>query len=64
MKVVIEKLDHFGNGLARIDGKIVFVPKTIPGDIVEIDIIKDNKKFQEGQVISYIEKQPRYSMCP
>lgn len=64
MKVVIEKLDHFGNGLSRIDGKIVFVPKTIPGDIVEIDIVKDNKKFQEGKVINYIEKQDRFSICP
>ena len=64
MKVVIEKLDHFGNGLARIDGKIVFVPKTIPGDIVEIDIVKDNKKFLEGKVINYIEKQDRFSICP
>lgn len=64
MKVVIEKLDHFGNGLSRIDGKIVFVPKTIPGDIVEIDIVKDNKKFQEGKVINYIEKQDRHSICP
>ena len=64
MKVVIEKLDHFGNGLARIDGKIVFVPKTLPGDIVEIEIVKDNKKFQEGKVINYIEKQDRHSICP
>ena len=63
-KVVIEKLDHFGNGMARINGKIVFVPKTLKGDIVDIEIVKDNKKFLEGRVVNYIEKSPRYSVCP
>jgi len=64
MKVVIEKLDHFGNGLSHVDGKIVFVPKTLPGDIVEIDIVKEDKKFLEGKVINYIEKKERHSICP
>ena len=63
-EVKIEKLDHFGNGLARIDGKIVFVPKTLPEDIVLIEIEKDNKKFLLGKVVKYINKVPRNSICP
>ena len=32
-QVKIEKLDHFGNGMSRINGKIVFIPKTLKGDL-------------------------------
>lgn len=63
-KCKIEKLDHFGNGISRIDGKIVFIPKTLKGDLVEIEIVKENKKFLYGKVINYIEKVPRKNICP
>jgi len=63
-KVKIEKLDHFGRGIAKINGKIVFIPKTLKGDVVDIEIVKDNKKFLEGKVIKFIEKVPRNSICP
>ena len=63
-KVRIVKLDHFGRGIARIDEKIVFVPNTLKGDLVEIEILKDNKKFLEGKVINFIEKTPRKNICP
>lgn len=64
IKVEIEKLDHFGNGMTKIDGKIVFVPKTLKGDIVNIEIVRDNKKFLEGKVVEFIKKVPRKSICP
>jgi len=63
-KVKIEKLDHFGRGIARIDEKIVFIPNTLKGDLVEIEIVKDNKKFLEGKVVNFIEKVPRSNLCP
>lgn len=63
-EVKIEKLDHFGNGLSRIDDKVVFIPKTLPGDVVMVEIVKDNKKYLEGKVVKYLEKQKRNSICP
>ena len=53
MKVKIEKLDHFGRGITYIDGKICFVEKALPGEIVKIKIIKDSKKYMLGKVIDY-----------
>ena len=50
MRVTIEKFDHFGRGIAYIDQKIVFVAKTIPGDIVDIKITKNKKNYLEGSV--------------
>ena len=48
MKVRIEKLDHFGRGITFIDGKICFVERALPNEIVELEIIKETKKFILG----------------
>lgn len=53
MKVEIEKLDHFGRGITHVDGKICFIDKALPGEIVKIKIIKDSKKYMVGKIIDY-----------
>ena len=35
-KVLIEKLDDFGNGIAHINNKVVFVENALPNELVEI----------------------------
>ena len=40
MKVKIEKLDHFGRGIAFVDGKICFINNALPGEIVKIKIVR------------------------
>ena len=55
MQVKIEKYDDLGRGIAYLNGKVLFVPKTVPGDIVEIAVINDKKNFSECQVLKYIE---------
>ena len=66
MEVKIIDLDHKGNGIARIDNKIVFIPKCIPGDIVDINIVKSHKKYDDGRVNKVIiESDDRIdSLCP
>ena len=55
MKVKIEKLDHFGRGICYIDGKICFVEDTLPGEVVNIKIVLDKKKFCLGKVRDFYE---------
>ena len=55
MKVKIVDLDHKGNGITRIDNKIVFIPKCIIGDYVDIDVVKEHKKYNDGRVTQIIE---------
>ena len=45
MKVEIEKLDHYGRGITKINDKICFVENALPEEIVEIEIIKETKKY-------------------
>lgn len=54
MKIEIVKFDNLGRGIGYINDKIVFVPKTVPGDIVNINIIKDKKTYCEGRLVEII----------
>lgn len=66
MEITIEKLDHMGSGIGYIDGKCIFVPKAIPGDIVDIKILKEKKNYATGEVIKYIKRSSDFVSydCP
>ena len=50
-KVRITDIGAEGNALARVDNLVVFVPMLIPGDVVDLKVIKKRKKYLEGIVI-------------
>lgn len=54
MEVKIEKLDNFGRGITYINDKICFVDGALEGEVVDIDIIVDKKKYQEAKVVNYL----------
>ncbi|MBQ9072494.1 MAG: 23S rRNA (uracil(1939)-C(5))-methyltransferase RlmD [Bacilli bacterium] len=54
--IEINSLDHNGRGISRLNEKIVFVNNALPNEIVEIKILKDNKRFIEADVDRYIKK--------
>ncbi len=57
-KVRITDIASEGNALARVENMVVFVPMLIPGDIVDIRIIRKRKKFLEGRVVRFHEYSP------
>ena len=71
MRVKIEKLDNFGRGITYLNGKIAFIENALPNEEVEIEIVKETKKFLEGKVIKYYETSkeridvacPYYNVC-
>jgi 23S rRNA (uracil1939-C5)-methyltransferase len=54
-KVTITDIGAEGNALARVDNLVVFVPMLIPGDVVDIKVIKKRKKYLEGRVLKFHE---------
>ncbi len=48
MKVAIEKVVYGGRGMGRVDGKIVFVPFTAPGEQVEAEVTREKKGYIEA----------------
>ncbi len=56
MKLRIEKAIYGGDGLARIPaGKTVFVPGTLPGELVETTIATDRRSFATGKLDAVLE---------
>ena len=55
LKIEIEKIVFGGEGLGRIDGFTVFVPMSMPGDKLEIDIISVKKSYARGLITKIIE---------
>ena len=53
--ITIEAVASEGKALAHVNGKVVFVPFAIPGDVVNIQITKKRKGFMEGFVTELIE---------
>jgi 23S rRNA (uracil1939-C5)-methyltransferase len=59
MKLRIEKAIYGGDGLARIPaGKTVFVPGTLPGELVEATIAADRRSFAESELEAILEPSP------
>ena len=54
-KVTITDIGAEGNALARVDNLVVFVPMVIPGDVVDIRIVKKRRKYLEGRVVNFHE---------
>jgi 23S rRNA (uracil1939-C5)-methyltransferase len=54
-RVKITDIGAEGNAIARVDNLVVFVPMLIPGDVVDIRVVRKRKKFLEGRVIRFHE---------
>jgi 23S rRNA (uracil1939-C5)-methyltransferase len=54
-KVRITDIGAEGNALARVENLVVFVPMLIPGDVVDIKVVKKRKKYLEGRVVKFHE---------
>lgn len=59
MQVHIDRMDHFGNGIGNINGKIIFVKGALPGETVDVTITKDKKSFMEGNISTIIYKSSK-----
>jgi 23S rRNA (uracil1939-C5)-methyltransferase len=50
VQVKIESMAFKGNGLGHIDGKVIFVPYTMTGDEVSVEIVEDKKSYSVGEL--------------
>lgn len=47
-----------GKSLGRYNDQVVFVPHTIPGDVVDVQISNKRRRFMEGYVVNYVMHSP------
>src|SRR5206468_6360547 len=61
MRVVdlkIEDIAFGGKGVAREQGKAVFVPYTIEGDLVSAEIVREKMEFAEAEFVEVKQASP------
>lgn len=57
--VTIESVDYEGKGIARIEGKTVFVYGALAGEEVLIEIVKRKPSFDKAKLVEIIQASPK-----
>ncbi|MBO4587650.1 MAG: 23S rRNA (uracil(1939)-C(5))-methyltransferase RlmD [Bacteroidales bacterium] len=69
--LLIEDIAAEGKALAHLDGKVVFVPFVVPGDVADVKLLKRKKSYCEGKAVAikqYSSKRvpvqcPHFGVC-
>jgi 23S rRNA (uracil1939-C5)-methyltransferase len=71
MVLTIEKIVYPGRRLGRHEGKVVFTDRGLPGEVVEVEVVRDRKSYTEARTARIVEaaaarREPRcghYLVC-
>jgi 23S rRNA (uracil1939-C5)-methyltransferase len=58
LELTIEKLVPGGDGMARHEGKVIFVPMALPGETVRVRITESNKDFARAALREILSPSP------
>ena len=47
-----------GKAMGRYNDVVVFVPMTVPGDVVDVQIRSKRRRYMEGFVVNYVKRSP------
>lgn len=66
VRVTIDRLSYGPAGVGRSEGKVIFVPGTVPGDEVDVAIDEEKKSYARGHVVAlhHASPQRREPPCP
>lgn len=56
--IEIESIAAEGKAISHINGKVLFVPHAIPGDIVDVQVNIKRKGYMEGYIVNLIKPSP------
>lgn len=62
--VEVTSIDHEGRGIAKTNGKVVFINNALPGEIVDINIKKEKKNYIEAETKKIIRKSEKRVKSP
>jgi 23S rRNA (uracil1939-C5)-methyltransferase len=51
----VEDLSRGGAGVLRVDGQVVFVPGTAPGDRIRVEVVAMEKRWAQGKLLEVLD---------
>jgi 23S rRNA (uracil1939-C5)-methyltransferase len=65
-EALVESLDHEGRGVARVDGKAIFIEGALSGELVEFSSFRRKPTYEQAQVVRIIKasSQRMTPRCP
>jgi len=66
VNLTIDRLSYGPAGVGRVEGKVIFVPSTVPGDEVEVVLDEEKKTYATGHLVALQRPSPqrRHPPCP
>src|SRR5437868_14129246 len=64
LELSIDSLAYGGNGVARLNGFVVFVRRGLPGDTVRARVTKVKRNHAEALAVDVVEPSPRRVQAP
>jgi 23S rRNA (uracil1939-C5)-methyltransferase len=58
VKVKIESMAFGGYGVARVDGKVLFIPYAVTGDEVWVEVTEEKKRYAMGRLVRMVKPSP------
>jgi 23S rRNA (uracil1939-C5)-methyltransferase len=58
VELVIDSLAAGGDGVGRADGRVLFVPRTAPGDRVRVELVSQKRRFAHARLVELLEPGP------
>ena len=62
--VTIEKLVYGGDGLARMDGRVVLAPFVLPGERVNVEPVEEKRGLIRARTVEVLEPAPERVAAP
>ncbi len=61
--ITIERVAAGGDGVARHDGMVVFVPRAVPGDVVSVSLVR-SRTFARGRILQILSPSAQREPAP
>ena len=58
IEALVSELGHDGRGVARVDGKTVFVEGALPGETVSLRLRKRHRSYDEAELVELLTRSP------
>ncbi len=58
IRLTLEQMAHGGEAIGRHEGKVIFVPFGIPGEIVDIEVVEDRSSYARGRIQNVVSPSP------